>query len=877
MKKESIEKIQGDILVISSDSDLKSDISLFLKPYVQHIKYFSESEFVLEKIDEEKPNLILLDTQWNIGDSYGLCKKLKTDKLSKNIPIILIGDFKEENKLSLFVEAGANEFITTPFKKLELVMRVKTQLALYFANRHNQRLVLSEAFHTSAIRVINEGFVVHDKSDKIVSANEAATKILGLTYNQLVGKDSFDPRWKALHEDGSPFAPEDHPSMISLRTGDSVNDVIMNVHSGENDRKWISINARPIFDEEGNQTGAVATFLDITERKEANEKLKETLQQLNLAIDTAKLGVWVLNIDSGELQWNDKLLEIYGISRKEFSENLNGWQEQVHPEDAEYINTRFKEVYENKSFYDLRFRIYRPDGEVRYIDGSASPIFVNNTLKKLIGINRDITNQKRTLDELTKNETRYRALFENARDAIFLVDDTGRIIDVNSTMVDLFGYDEKSELLNLSLWDISSKIQSDGRTSKSIILKEIGAVLIGDLHLKIWDHQRKDGTIFKTEVSINPLQYNDKNYVLARVLDITDRVKAEIALKESEEKFAHAFSGSPIAQSILNLKTGYRINANQEFCKLFGYTKKEALTINVIKSPLAVDPTILKEALKIAKKNGELVDFALDMYNANGEVRNIIVNATNTFLSDENIFLVSYSDITKTLKQERMLKEAEADVFNAIISSEEKERARYSKELHDGLGPILSTSMIYLHTLLQEEDKDKKTEYINRTYALLEDATQSIREISSNLSPEILKKYGLVQAVRSFIEKLQEVSRVKFRINSNLTNEFNELTAFTLYRTLTELINNSIKHADANKIEISFDQSAAEIKIIYVDEGRGFDYEKAKKQSKGFGLMNLEGRIKKIGGHYEFISAIGKGTQVEIKLQTIENDTYSYN
>ena len=747
MKKESSKKIEGDILVISSDSELKSDISLFLEPHVQTIKFVSDAELVLEKIDEEKPNLILMDTEWNIGNSYALCQKLKTHILTKNIPIILIGNFTEEDKLASCVEAGVNEFISTPFKRLELVMRVKTQLALYFANKHNRRLILTEAFHTSAIRVIKEGFVVHDKNDKIVSANEAAAEILGLTYNQLLGKDSFDPRWKALHEDGIPFAPEDHPSMISLRTGIPVNDVIMNVHAGESDRKWISINSRPIYDEEDNQTGAVATFLDITERKEGNEKLKETLQQLNLAIDTAKLGVWILNIDSGELQWNDKLHEIYGISQEEFKMNMDGWQDQVHPEDVENANTRLKEVYENKSVYDVQFRILHPNGEVRYIDGSASPIFVNNKLLKIIGINRDITNEK----------------------------------------------------------------------------------------------------------------------------------LAEKQLKESEEKFANAFDSSPIAQSILNLKTGQRLNVNHMFCKLFGYTREELLNINVRTSNLAVNPALLKEGVEIALKTGRLDDFAFDMYNAKGNIRNIIISATNTFLNDEDIFIVSYSDVTNAREGEKKLKKAEKDIFNAIISSEEKERARYAKELHDGLGPILSTSLIYLHTILQEEDKVKQTEYIKRTYALLEDAIQSIREISSNLSPDILKKYGLVQAVRSFIEKLQEVSKVKFKINSNLSSEFNAIIGFTLYRTITELINNTIKHADANQIVISFDQSAAGIKIVYVDDGSGFDYEKAKKQGKGFGLMNLEGRIKNIGGYYEFISSKEEGTQVEIKIETIRDDSYSYN
>ncbi len=745
MKKESIEKIQGNILVISSDSDLKSDISLFLKPYVQHIKYLSEAELAIEKIDEEKPNLILLDAQWNIGASYGLCQNLKTYKLAKNIPIILIGDFKEENKLSSCVEEGANDFISTPFKKLELVMRVKTQLALYFANKHNQQLLLTEAYHTSAIKVINEGFVVQDKSDKIVSANEAAADILGLTYNQLVGKDSFDPRWKALHEDGSPFTPEEHPSMISLKKCVSVNNVIMNVHTGENDRKWLSINARPIFDEEGNQTGAVSTFMDITETKEANEKLKESEEKFANAFNGSPIAQAILNIKTGyRINVNKEFCKFFGYTKEE----------------ALTISLK----------------------------------------KSLLTVNHTILNE-----------------------AIRIAVKNGELVNFPIEM-----YNANSEVRNM-------------------IVNATNTFL------------------------------NDENIFLVSYSDITNTLEAESALKESENKFATAFKYSPIAQSILNLRTGNRINANQVFCKLFGYNKEKALTIKAVKSPLAVDQNILKKGIKMALKNGELVDFALDMYGANGEIRNMIVNATNTFLKDKDIFLVSYSDVTNAREAEQKIKESEKDVFNAIIISEEKERARYAKELHDGLGPILSTSMIYLHTMLQEKDRDKQTEYNKRAYALLEDATQSIREISSNLSPDILKKYGLVQAVRSFIEKLQEVSRVKFKINSNLTNEFNELTAFTLYRTLTELINNSIKHADASKIEISFDQSPTGIKISYADDGSGFDYEKAKKESNGFGLLNLESRIKKIGGQYKFVSRKGKGSQVKIKLQTIGNDTYSYN
>ncbi|NNE02995.1 MAG: PAS domain S-box protein [Eudoraea sp.] len=654
----------------------------------------------------------------------------------------------------------------------------------------------------SAVGAIDEGFVIHDMTDSIVSANNSAAKILGLTTEQLLGKDSFDPRWKALHEDGTPFEPLEHPSMVTLRTGQPVNNVVMNVHIGDDFRRWISVNSRPIFDKDKKQTGAVATFRDITERKESNEKLKETLQQLNLAIDTAKLGVWVLNIDSGVLDWNDQLLEIYGISREDFKNNLNEWQQQIHPEDAAYANTRLEEVYENKSVYDVHFRIHRPNGELRYLDGSAAPIFVDNKLKKIIGINRDITDQKITLNDLITSETRYRTLFESARDTIFLLDDKGRIIDANTAMVNMFGYDDKSEVLNLSIWDISPKTQSDGSISKSIVLKKLKRLLVGDTELLTWDHQKKDGTLFKTEVSTSALQYNNNNYVLASVRDISERVKSEVALKESEEKFFNAFNSSPIALSIINIKTGQRLDVNTKFCELFGLDREDAIKGSIFKNNLATNQIQFSNVVKELKKTGHLLNTPLSLIDGNDKALEALINATNTISNDKDVFIVSYMDMTEIKEAEAKLKKVEAKVFETMINAEEKERARYAKELHDGLGPIISTSMIYLHTLRSEDDEEKQKEYINRTYSLLEDATQSIREISLNLSPDILTKYGLVHAIRSFIEKLKAITSIKFEISSNLKSMLPHTVRFTLYRTLTELINNSIKHSEATKILI---------------------------------------------------------------------------
>jgi PAS domain S-box-containing protein len=141
-------------------------------------------------------------------------------------------------------------------------------------------LIESEEKYSSVVSAIGEGLVVQDMNDRIIMCNQAAADILGLTLDQLKGKDSYDPQWQALKEDGTPFKPEEHPTMITLRTGQPVNNVLMNVHTGEGQRKYIIINSRPVLNHKKEMYGAVASFRDITAQKVAEQQLMKINQEL---------------------------------------------------------------------------------------------------------------------------------------------------------------------------------------------------------------------------------------------------------------------------------------------------------------------------------------------------------------------------------------------------------------------------------------------------------------------------------------------------------------------------------------------------------------------------------------------------------------------
>jgi len=133
----------------------------------------------------------------------------------------------------------------------------------------------SEQKYSSLVSAMAEGIVLQTATGEIITCNPSAERILGLTKDQMTGRTSNDPRWRAIKEDGSPFPGEEHPSMITLRTGKPCSNVIMGVHKPNGQLRWISINSQPVINEGDEKPYAVVTsFSDITKQKRAEEKLK---------------------------------------------------------------------------------------------------------------------------------------------------------------------------------------------------------------------------------------------------------------------------------------------------------------------------------------------------------------------------------------------------------------------------------------------------------------------------------------------------------------------------------------------------------------------------------------------------------------------------
>ncbi len=221
------------------------------------------------------------------------------------------------------------------------------------------------------------------------------------------------------------------------------------------------------------------------------------------------------------------------------------------------------------------------------------------------------------------------------------------------------------------------------------------------------------------------------------------------------------------------------------------------------------------------------------------------------------------------------LKRAEIDrlrtekrVLNAIINTEENERKRFAKDLHDGLGPILSTVKMSLSALVDRIKDAQGTVILNNTNHLVNEAISTIKDISNNLSPHVLSNFGLSSAIGAFTAKINQTKTVEIIFKTNMeTQRLENDKEVVIYRAVCELINNSILHSGASRIEIELNKHEKFVTLQFYDNGRGFDTSTLSKEDiKGMGLSNIETRVKTVEGVFILESTPGKGTSALIKM-----------
>ncbi|QEH41874.1 sensor histidine kinase [Chitinophaga sp. XS-30] len=219
--------------------------------------------------------------------------------------------------------------------------------------------------------------------------------------------------------------------------------------------------------------------------------------------------------------------------------------------------------------------------------------------------------------------------------------------------------------------------------------------------------------------------------------------------------------------------------------------------------------------------------------------------------------------ITSIIRYHRRYIHLQRERITAEIKLLENERKRIATDLHDSLGPLLSTVKLNISSVEVSDQRDKMV--ISKSSRYIDEIISSMRQISYDLLPNTLERKGLLEAIREFTDHLGQSGLLEVNVYAMNHIHADPERDIHIFRIVQEIIHNTLKHAGAKKLDIGFSQDEKELLILIHDDGKGFDVEKAK-DSRGLGLKSLEIRTDIMHGSITFRSRPGEGTHYYIRI-----------
>ena len=225
-------------------------------------------------------------------------------------------------------------------------------------------------------------------------------------------------------------------------------------------------------------------------------------------------------------------------------------------------------------------------------------------------------------------------------------------------------------------------------------------------------------------------------------------------------------------------------------------------------------------------------------------------------------YLGSASNITQ-------IKEAKLAEIQAIMTGQENERNRLAADLHDSINSILTAAKINAEFVLSFVDKSNSQQslYAEKTISLVEHSITAIKEIYTNISPNILVDFGLAKALKAYCKSIFSNSNIniKFDIHQK-TEKFDFKVELALYRIAQEVLNNILKHADATEVELQLIEHQKSMTMMIIDNGVGFNVDSTKLKTDSYGFRNIDSRVISLQGKFNIDSSPQKGTIIVIEL-----------
>lgn len=426
----------------------------------------------------------------------------------------------------------------------------------------------------------------------------------------------------------------------------------------------------------------------IKENEELKEKIKhlenlifninDDKNNLNNIIENTQTGLWEYNLSTNQLNWTKIVFDIFDLSYN-YQITYQSYLQFVHPEDRNRIIETINKAITNKTSYEIEHRIISNKGILKWLNCRGN-VFINNNNQTIIkGIVTNITNLLTIRKKITESDEKYKVFFKKNPLPMWVYDPkTLEIIDVNFAAIQKYGYTEE-EFLRKTIMDIRPTEDIE----KLIELTEKNINTENVTSDGFWRHKKKNGTLFYVEVKRTKINISDKEYHLAIINDITQKILAENALKENIQRYQTLFSRANDAIFIMDKDTF--IDCNDKTLEIFACKREEIIGHSPVEFSPEYQPDGKKSSESALEKitnaiNGKPQKFYWKHQQKNGNYFDAEVSLNAIEVNNNTFVQAIVRDITEQLNSEKKLLEIQENLKkqNNVLVELSNKKAMFS-------------------------------------------------------------------------------------------------------------------------------------------------------------------------------------------------------
>lgn len=633
---------------------------------------------------------------------------------------------------------------------------------------------------------------------------------------------------------------------------------------------WVDTTIVPFLDEAGKPKQYIAIRADITERKQAESLLRESEIRMRLATEATEVGIWEWNVTTGRIWWDAQMFRIYGVEPTSdgFIE-YNTWSSAVEPSELPAQEAALNETVQALGNGVREFRIRRDD-EWRHIRAVETVrVGADASAERVVGTNLDVTERKRSEEALTMSERRFRTLFEYAPDGIVSTNSAAVFVDVNETMCRMLGY-TRDELVGKH----GSFVVSEKEHSRVGV--PVPPNTGSEADYRVWQFRRKDGSLFDADVITATMPDGGRQGI---VRDITERVRAEKALRDSEERFRTMANAIPQLAWIAHAD-GYIYWYNERWYEYTGTTpaEMEGWGWQSVHEPAVLPEVMRRWSAAIAMAEPFEMEFPIKA--ADGHFRRFLTRVNPLFSADGQLsqWIGTNTDVDELKHAEETVLQLNATLEQRVaartreVETANKELEAFSYSVSHDLRAPLRAMHGFAGLAIEEYGPQLPPEarrYLDRISAGAERMGQLIDDLLA------FARLGRKSVTRQQVNMSELVAEVMNDLAPQLEDRLVDVQIeplppcngdpALLKQVWTNLISNAVKYTrrrEEARIEISATVDNGAVTYTVRDNGTGFDMRYADKlfgvfqrlhradefEGTGVGLAIVDRVVRRHGG-----------------------------